>query len=132
MSNNRTVSRQLQHQPQQHPNNYLYFNYNNNKMTNYFSQQQQQVASPIEYSSDLTDHDALHTSEILMQSHHGHGHNKLVVIAAAAAVASSPVNTAETIAAISSLSSSTPTQITPVSSTTNCGEHVKRLSGTEV
>lgn len=79
-------------------NNYLYFNYNNNRM-NYFSSENAEIEND--------------KSEISRKF--------------------SPVQLTETIVAVSSNSGSTPTQTTPVSSTTKCAlPAVKRLSGTEV
>lgn len=100
-------------------NNYLYFNYNNNKM-NYFNN------SP-DLSSEMmiNDHDLANELHSL---NHGPVSTKLVIT-------TTPMMTTETMAALASISSSTPTQITPVSSTTKCSignANLKRLSGTEV
>lgn len=78
-------------------NNYLYFNYNNNRM-NYLNSEN------VEIEAD--------NSEIS---------NKLI-----------NGQLTETMVAVTSMSALTPTQTTPVNSSTKCALPVKRLSGTEV
>lgn len=142
ISNNNTNNNSNQHTFKRN-NNYLYFNYNNNKM-NYFN-------TNVEYASDMTDNDII--SEFNTTTHNNNTNNNSVSIrnqTGKLSINTSPVLiNSETIAAISSLSSSTPTQITPVSSTTKCSLNQptvntltsnnrstnvahKRLSGTEV
>ncbi|RNA45105.1 extracellular matrix FRAS1 isoform X2 [Brachionus plicatilis] len=79
-------------------NNYLYFNYNNNRM-NYFSSENVEVD--------------VEKSELSNKFANG--------------------TLTETMVAVSSMSGASPTQTTPVNSTTKCAlPTVKRLSGTEV
>lgn len=107
-------------------NNYLYFNYNNNKMN--VNNPDLIAASGIGSELILTEQELLlNNSDANTNTNHTGAISKTVIT-------STPL-IAETIAAIAQLqSSSTPNQITPVSSTTKCSisNKVKRLSGTEV
>lgn len=112
-----------------HPtkNNYLYFNYNNNKMNNFFNSTSQQqpttgpvvgLASPVLTNSNNTTTEIV-VSELLLneESCNKMAYNNLLN---------------DALHVISSMASSTPTQITPVSSSTKSSTNQKRLSGTEV
>jgi hypothetical protein len=135
-------------------NNYLYFNYNNNKM-NFFSNAGSgtggtattgsSVVNAVSSVSTPTQHlmvqqqpvNTTTTTEIIINelvlggvSQHNSGHSKKFPMVM------QPHHHSEALAILSSISSSTPTQITPVSSSsTKCSANnvvLKRLSGTEV